>query len=272
MSKLIGILSRQLSSPLLPAIVILALLAISCSTEPEDEETSGLDNGLAFRVTELPVEDGVNKLIDKYDYNPEATIISNSVPTSTQVTAEPKETYIPPAERWVYIKTSQGDIKIVVHSDWAPHAAKRFIELVEESFYDGAPFFVVNDIIAQTGIAAKPEVNELHEGETIPVDPMHGSNTRGTIAFVQALNDPASRNTQIYFNLQDNPQLDGNEQGEGYYVPFAEVMEGMDVLEKLHKTQTPRPGFIEQLASDGVMVFRRQYPQGDTIEQAILMN
>lgn len=253
---------------LLLSLVLLASL-FGCSTKPKNEEPQAdNDNGLAYRViSDLPVVDGENKLIEKYDYRPEAQRVSDSVPSSTKATGSTEETYIPPPDRWVFIRTSKGNVRILVHSSWSPNGARRFIQLVEEKFYDGAPWFRVNDNIAQTGIAPDPETNTLHIAESVKRDPMHGSNTRGMVSFAQ--NNPDGRNTQFFVNLTDNPNLDGP---DNYFVPFAEVMEGMDVLDELFRTGDPKPGLIEQIGSEGVMAFKRQYPQGDVIEMAALEN
>lgn len=255
----------------IPALVALlaACMLSGCEVSKQGRTTTSDDNQLAYRVVEKPVEDGRNKLLEKYNFGPESRRISDSVQDIGSRKPELDENYIPPRNRWVMLRTTKGDIRLRVYADWAPNAAKRFVELVEQGFYDGAPWFRVNDLIAQSGIAAEPEANERHAGESIERDPMRGSNTRGTISFAQA--NPDNRNTQFFINIEDNTYLDGTGEDD-YFVPFAEVLQGMDVVDELQKTGDPRPGFIEQLATEGVTVFRRQYPQGDVIEFARLMD
>ena len=60
-----------------------------------------------------------------------------------------------------------------------------------------------------------------------PDDPVRTSNVRGTFAF--AMTGPNQRNTQVYINLVDNPQLDA--QG---FSPVGRVVEGMDVVDRIY--------------------------------------
>ncbi len=259
--------------PALLTVLGFCLLLAACqsSAKDDEQEKAGMDNGLAYRVVDTPVEDGRNKLLQKYNFNPEAHQISESVPSSTDAAGSTEDTYIPPSNRSVMLRTSQGDIEVLVHADWAPRGAARFVELVEQGYFDGAAWFNVNENFAQTGIAADPEIAERIPTDPIERDPMHGSNTRGMISFVQINADPDTRSTQFFINKGENPQLDGQD-GVAYHVPFAEVKRGMTVVDKLFETGNPRAGFIEQLAEEGVMAFRRQYPAGDTIEFVRLMD
>ena len=52
-------------------------------------------------------------------------------------------------------------------------------------------------------------------------------NLRGTLAF--AMSGPGTRATEIFINLADNKALD--DQG---FVPFAKVVQGMDVVDKFY--------------------------------------
>jgi homoserine O-acetyltransferase len=53
------------------------------------------------------------------------------------------------------------------------------------------------------------------------------SNTRGRIAF--AFTDPGTRSTQVFISVVDNSRLD--EQG---FAPFGEVVEGMEVVDRIY--------------------------------------
>jgi peptidyl-prolyl cis-trans isomerase A (cyclophilin A) len=58
-------------------------------------------------------------------------------------------------------------------------------------------------------------------------DPPQQKNLRGTLAY--AMSGPGTRATEIFINLADNPALD--QQG---FVPFAQVVQGMDVVDKFY--------------------------------------
>ena len=121
----------------------------------------------------------------------------------------------------------------IVHAraDWAPIGAERFRTLVESGFFDGGRFFrVIPKFVAQFGINGDPAITALWENNTIPDDKRKFlSNERLRLSFNTM--GPGTRCTQLFINLDDNDHLDG----EGYH-PFAVVVSGMDVVEKLMPT------------------------------------
>lgn len=124
---------------------------------------------------------------------------------------------------------SKGIFVIQVVPKWAPLAADRFKQLVNEQFFDDSNFFrVVPSFIAQFGIAADPMVSAQWNSKTIADDVpvVRVKNNRGRLSFAAA--SPATRSTQIYINIADNLYLD--DQG---FTPFAEVVSGMSVIDKL---------------------------------------
>ena len=254
--------------PLLFVCLGLLVPLTGCPGKPADD-TAQAEAAEAAREARLPVVDGRNKLLEKYNFGKESQRISDSVPVSSKSVQEMPENNIPQRERWVLLRTSKGDIKIIVQRSWAPYAADHFIQLVEQGYYNGAPWFRVTDSMAQCGIPADAELAEKYGGAVIPRDPMQGSNRAGTISLAQL--DPDSRADQFFINLTDNPQFNGTG-ADDYYVPFAEVMQGMDVVARLYKTGDPQAGFMERLASEGIAAFRSIHPEGDVVEKAVMMD
>ncbi|HTO96136.1 MAG TPA: peptidylprolyl isomerase [Myxococcales bacterium] len=129
----------------------------------------------------------------------------------------------------VRLETSKGPVVIRVVPEWAPRAAERFRELVRAGYYDDSRFFRVTGRWAQFGIAGDPALAQKWREATFPdEDPgKRQSCVRGTVAFAFAV--PGGRTTQVFFNLVDNPQLDG--QG---FAPFGEVVEGMEAVSALY--------------------------------------
>ena len=113
--------------------------------------------------------------------------------------------------------------------EWAPRGADRFYELLQEKYYDGSRFFRVRPgFIVQFGIHKDPKVSELWRQLKLPDDPVVQKNTRGFVSYAMA--GPGSRTTQVFINLADNSKrLDGRG-----FAPFARVVEGMDVVDKLY--------------------------------------
>jgi len=128
----------------------------------------------------------------------------------------------------VKFETSQGDFVVEAYKDWAPHGADRFHELVTMRYFDQGRFFrVVPGFIAQFGVHRDFNVHGTWRQFFIVDDPPKEKNLRGTLAFAQS--GPGTRTTEIFINLADNPALD-----ESRFVPFAKVIQGMDVVDKLY--------------------------------------
>jgi peptidyl-prolyl cis-trans isomerase A (cyclophilin A) len=172
----------------------------------------------------------------------------------------------------VKFETSKGDFTVEVTRSWAPNGADRFYNLVKNGYYDGVRFFRVlrgpRPFMAQFGIHGDPAVSAVWRGATIPDDPAKESNTRGAVTFATA--GPNTRTTQLFINYGDNSFLDG--QG---FSPFGKVVEGMDVVDKLHAEYgegAPRGNGPDQgkLQSEGEEYLKKSFPNLDVIKKASL--
>jgi peptidyl-prolyl cis-trans isomerase A (cyclophilin A) len=173
-----------------------------------------------------------------------------------------------PAEYRVRLDTTKGAIVIAVHRDWSPNGAERFHELVSAGYFDDSRFFrVVKGQWAQFGINGDPKIADLWRTRTIPDDPPNQSNTRGRVAFAFAV--AGGRTTQIYISLRDNSYQ--NTQG---FVPFGEVVEGMDVADALNSEYGEtsgggiRGGKQQPLFDGGNAYLDREFPRLDRIVRA----
>ena len=163
--------------------------------------------------------------------------------------------------------TTKGDFVVEVHRDWAPLGADRFFNLVKNGFYDDATFFrVLPGFMAQFGIHAKPAISKVWETASIKDDPATQSNKRGYLSY--ATSGPNTRTTQMFINYGDNSRLDG--QG---FSPFGMVIEGMDVVDKLHGGYGegapggagPEQGRIQH---EGKVYLDKDFPLLDSIKTA----
>jgi peptidyl-prolyl cis-trans isomerase A (cyclophilin A) len=128
----------------------------------------------------------------------------------------------------VKFQTSQGDFVVEARRAWAPHGVDRFHELLRMHYFDQSRFFrVVPGFIAQFGVHRDFNVHGKWREYFIADDPPQQKNLRGTLAY--AMSGPGTRATEIFVNLADDPALD--QQG---FVPFAQVVEGMDVVDKFY--------------------------------------
>jgi peptidyl-prolyl cis-trans isomerase A (cyclophilin A) len=183
-------------------------------------------------------------------------------PANTTVTEEPREVFR------VKIMTSAGAFVIEAHRDWAPHGVDRFHELVQAGYFDDSRFFrVVPGFIAQFGIAGDPKVASAWRSRTIPDDPVVQSNQRGFLSY--AMTGPDTRSTQIFINLADNSRLDA--QG---FAPIGQVVEGMEVVEKLYSGYGEnsgggmRAGRQQKMFEEGNAWLDREFPKLDRLARA----
>jgi peptidyl-prolyl cis-trans isomerase A (cyclophilin A) len=151
-----------------------------------------------------------------------------------------------PAVSTIVFNTSKGRIVFEMRREWGPHGVDRFYNLVRHGFYDGARFFRVRPATwIQFGIPGDPEIAQRWRARTIPDDPLREPNVRGTIAY--AFKDPNGRSTQAFINLRDNRETHDKE-----FVPFARVIEGMDVADALHAGYGEGPGGLRAGRQDPV--------------------
>jgi homoserine O-acetyltransferase len=172
----------------------------------------------------------------------------------------------------VRLDTTRGTIVLEIRRAWAPHGADRFYHLVRAGYYDDTAIFRIRaGVWAQFGIHGDPAVARQWRTRTIPDDPRVLSNARGTVAY--AFKDPNGRTTQVFINLRDNSAtLDGEP-----FVPFARVIEGMDVADALDAEYGERAGGgiragkQDPVFEGGNAYLRRDFPNLDYIRRATLV-
>ncbi len=141
----------------------------------------------------------------------------------------------------VKLQTSLGEITIKLDAEKAPVSAENFLYYVSSGHYDGTLFHEVHPgFIALAGgydaqlkekPADAPIRNEAHNGL---------KNRRGTIAMARSADVIDSSTCQFYINLADNPHLDhtGDEPDNYGYCVFGEVVEGLELVERIAKSPT----------------------------------
>ncbi|MEM7782784.1 MAG: peptidylprolyl isomerase [Planctomycetota bacterium] len=160
----------------------------------------------------------------------------------------------------VKFETSKGDFVMLVHRDWAPLGAERFYQLIENKYYDGAPFYrVVVGFMVQFGMNGDP-LGTQYWDKNIPDDPVKQNNSKGRVTY--AMSGPNTRSTQLFINYANNQFLNG--QG---FAPFAEVVEGMDTVESLNAQYAEEPSQAIMYNEGNQYVFKN-FPNIDYIISA----
>lgn len=169
----------------------------------------------------------------------------------------------------VVLETTQGEVVIRVHREWSPNGADRFYNLVQAGYYDGCKFFrVIDGFMAQVGMNGDPGVNAAWRAAAIPDDPITQDNTRGRVTFA-AQARPNTRTTQIFINTADNTRL----KQAGAFAPFGEVVEGMEVVDRLYSgygegAPQGRGPSQAQIMSQGNAYLEGAFPKLDAIVSA----
>lgn len=137
----------------------------------------------------------------------------------------------------VTITMENGDIiKAELYPDIAPVTVENFVKLVKEGFYDGLTFHrIISGFMIQGGC---PKGNGTGgPGHTIKGEfSMNGvkndlKHTPGVLSMARSM-APDSAGSQFFIMHKTSPHLDGQ------YAAFGQVIEGMDVVNKLAEVAT----------------------------------
>ena len=147
----------------------------------------------------------------------------------------------------VKIKTSAGDLFIELFENEAPNTVANFLSLVEKGFYAGTPFHrVIPEFMAQGGDPTGR--GSGGPGYVIPCEtdqPNARQHFRGSLSMAHAGKDTGG--SQFFLTFRPTQHLDGK------HTVFGRVIEGFDVLPKIHRTQSPDGRPIPGIKPDTIL-------------------
>ncbi|MGL4269317.1 MAG: peptidylprolyl isomerase B [Plesiomonas sp.] len=156
----------------------------------------------------------------------------------------------------ITLHTNHGDIVLQLNHEKAPITAKNFEDYCREGFYNNTIFHRVIDGFMIQGGGMEPGMVEKDTKASIKNEANNGlKNKRGTIAMARTM-DPHSASSQFFINVADNDFLNfraENRDGWGYCV-FGEVVEGMDVVDKIKGVSTGSYGYHQDVPRDEVII------------------
>lgn len=156
----------------------------------------------------------------------------------------------------ITLHTNHGDIVINPFADKAPNTVANFISYCRNGFYDNTIFHrVINGFMIQGG-GFEPGMKQKSTDAPIKNEANNGlKNTRGTLAMART-NDPHSATAQFFINLVDNDFLNfRSEHADGWgYCVFAEVTDGMDIVDKIKAVATGRSGMHQDVPKEDVVI------------------
>ena len=146
-----------------------------------------------------------------------------------------------------------GTITVELRPDKAPKTVENFLSLVRDGFYDGLIFHrVIKGFMIQGG-GMTPDFNEKRcksiRGEFIANGFMGNDlkHKRGTLSMART-NVPDSASSQFFIMHEDAPHLDAQ------YAAFGQVVEGMDVVDKIAGCKTGRYGYYSDVPRVCMMI------------------
>jgi peptidyl-prolyl cis-trans isomerase B (cyclophilin B) len=160
----------------------------------------------------------------------------------------------------VKIHTNYGVITLTLFADKAPITVANFLDYVKEGFYDNTIFHRVIDGFMIQGGGFEPGMGQKESKATIQNEANNGLvNDLGTVAMART-NEPHSATAQFFINVGDNSFLNfKSESTDGWgYCVFAEVSEGMDVVEKIRAVATGNSGYHQDVPEEDVVIQRAE--------------
>ncbi|MFD1469988.1 peptidylprolyl isomerase [Hymenobacter caeli] len=140
----------------------------------------------------------------------------------------------------VTITTPEGIIRLVLFADTPLHKAN-FLQKARSGFYDGTTFHrVIDNFMVQGGDANSKDADPTNDGQGRPGDPTIpaelGAGHRhdyGALAAARVGGPPGTPSSNSQFYLVENHA--GVHRLDGQYTVFGQVIEGLDVIDKIAK-------------------------------------
>ena len=158
----------------------------------------------------------------------------------------------------IILQTSYGDISIELDFEGTPITAQNFLNLAKEGYYNNTIFHRVIDGFMIQGGGFLPDMQQKKSPQTIENEAdKGGENKKYTIAMART-SDPHSAGSQFFINVKDNNFLNfksKTQEGWGYCV-FGEVVEGMDVVDKIKKVVTTSRRGHQDVPVDDILIER----------------
>ncbi|WP_159653422.1 peptidylprolyl isomerase [Vibrio atypicus] len=156
----------------------------------------------------------------------------------------------------ITLHTNFGDIKIQLNEEKAPETSANFLQYCRDGFYDNTLFHRVIDGFMIQGGGMESGLREKPTRAPIKNEANNGlSNKVGTLAMARTM-EPHSASSQFFINVNNNTFLDFRSEsldGWGYCV-FGEVIEGMDIVEKIKGVSTGSYGMHQDVPLEDVLI------------------
>ena len=150
-----------------------------------------------------------------------------------------------------------------LNDEKAPETSANVLQCCRDGFYDNTLFHRVIDGFTSQGGGMESGLKEKATRAPIKNEANNGlSNKVGTLAMARTM-EPHSASSQFFINVNNNTFLDFRSEsldGWGYCV-FGEVIEGMEIVNKIKGVSTGSYGMHQDVPLEDVLI------TGTTIEE-----
>jgi peptidyl-prolyl cis-trans isomerase A (cyclophilin A) len=144
---------------------------------------------------------------------------------------------------YAHFDTSLGNFTIQLFEEQAPKTVDNFVKLAEKDFYNGVIFHrVIDGFMIQGGDPTGTGRGGPGYKFADEFHPQLRHNSEGILSMANA--GPNTNGSQFFITLAPTPHLDNR------HAVFGKVVEGMDIVKKIGKTQT---GAMDRPVTDVVM-------------------
>jgi peptidyl-prolyl cis-trans isomerase A (cyclophilin A) len=153
----------------------------------------------------------------------------------------------------IRFETSLGDFTVELFEKDAPLSVANFLSYIDSGFFDGTIFHrIVPGFVIQGG-GFTEDMTQKKTQSPVKNEADNGlKNKRGTLSMART-SDINSATSQFFVNLKDNEFLDHSRGNFGYAV-FAQVTEGMDVIDKIAAVETGRKRGFDDVPVEAVIM------------------
>jgi len=132
-------------------------------------------------------------------------------------------------------ETTLGNFTVELFEQQVPATVGNFVKLAEKNFYDGVIFHrVIDGFMIQGGDPTGTGRGGPGYTFADEIDPTLKHTSEGMLSMANA--GPNTNGSQFFITLAPTSHLDGR------HAVFGKVVEGIDVVRKIGKTKTSKPG------------------------------
>jgi peptidyl-prolyl cis-trans isomerase A (cyclophilin A) len=165
-----------------------------------------------------------------------------------------------PTMQYVEMKTSKGDMVIMLDPVAAPISVENFLQYTKDGAYDGTIFHRVMPTFMVQGGGFEPGMVKRANRSGIKNEWRNGlKNKRGTISMARIGGNADSGTNQFFINVVDNGSLDKPQRDGAAYAVFGKVVSGEDVLDAIKVVPTghahgPNGGHFDDVPDEDVVI------------------